>query len=45
MSIGGFGYSSESFESNFPHLKPYTEDIDNFYMLGRSIGLNGLNVQ
>jgi len=37
MSIGGFGYSHNSFESLFPHLKPFTGKISSFYMWGMSL--------
>jgi len=37
LSIGGFGYSHESYESNFPHLSPFIGNIDQFYMWGKEI--------
>jgi hypothetical protein len=37
ISIGGFGYTSERYESEFPHLSPFFGKIDEFQMWGRSI--------
>merc|ERR1740139_277156 len=34
MSIGGFGYSHESFERFLPHLIPFTGRIGNFFLWG-----------
>jgi len=44
LSIGGFGYSHESYESNFPHLSPFKGKIDEFYMWGRTIEDNDLRL-
>ena len=32
LSIGGFGYSSELYESQFPHLLPFIGEMDEFQM-------------
>lgn len=42
LSIGGFGYSNESYESIFPHLSPFQGKVDEFYMWGRAIEDNDL---
>lgn len=42
LSIGGFGYSNEEYESVFPHLSPYVGKLDEFYLWGRPIKKNDL---
>jgi len=37
MSIGGFGYSHNSYEENFPHLSPFIGRLDEFYTWGRAL--------
>ena len=32
LSIGGFGYSSKRYESEFPHLLPFIGEMDEFQM-------------
>jgi len=44
LSIGGFGYSHESYESNFPHLSPFVGRVDEFYMWGRAINTDDLRI-
>ena len=40
MSIGGFGYSSDSFESVYPNFSSYVGSIDDFSMWSRPIEQN-----
>lgn len=37
LSIGGFGYSHNSYEENFPHLSPFIGRLDEFYAWGRAL--------
>jgi len=37
LSIGGFGYSHESYEENYPHLSPYIGRMDEVYVWARSL--------
>ena len=37
ISIGGFGYTSKRYESEFPHLSPFFGKIDEFQLWSRSI--------
>jgi len=37
LSIGGFGYSHESYEENFPHLSPFNGMLDELYVWGRAL--------
>jgi len=41
-SIGGFGYSHNTFKKLFPALKSFAGKISEFYMWGRSIGEDDL---
>jgi len=42
LSIGGFGYSHDSYERTFSHLSPFVGKIDEFYMWGRPIQTDDL---
>lgn len=44
LSIGGFGYSHDSYNSTFSHLSPFIGNIDEFYMWGRTINSYTLQV-
>jgi len=42
VSIGGFGHSSPSFESAYPHVSSYVGAVDDFSMWSRTLELSDL---
>ena len=44
LSIGGFGYSHDSYEEAFPHLSPYIGKLDEFYLWGRYVSKKDLRL-
>lgn len=42
LSLGGFGYTADKYEDEFPHLKPFIGILDDFQLWSRSINTSDL---